>query len=176
MIWQCGQKYSNKEKCTSTHLYEDEIKEAFVHWVNDLIKNKPKVIQSCEQVLEEVMATEKLETEIQELEDKSSELFKKLREMLKSGGKDPDIEALMKSSFLDDKKHYETMVQKIQELQEELEEKKRRKVECKKFLEKIGTLDEPIFEFSEELWVGLVGKVTVDNSLTITPYVSNDEW
>ena len=176
MIWQCGQKYSNKEKCTSTHLYEDEIKEAFVHWVNDLIKNKREVIQSCEQVLEEVMATEKLETEIQELEDKSSELFKKLREMLKSGGKDPDIEALMKSSFLDDKKHYETMVQKIQELQEELEEKKRRKVECKKFLEKIGTLDEPIFEFSEELWVGLVGKVTVDNSLTITPYVSNDEW
>lgn len=99
VIWQCGQKYSNKEKCTSTHLYEGEIKEAFVHWVNDLIKNKPEVIQSCEQVLEEVMATEKLETEIQELEDKSSELFKKLREMLKSGGKDPDIEALMKSSF-----------------------------------------------------------------------------
>lgn len=174
MIWQCGQKYSNKEKCTSTHLYEDEIKETFVHWVNDLIKNKPEVIQSCEQVLEEVMATEKLETEIQELEDKSSELFKELREMLRSGGKDPDIEALMKSSFLDDKKHYETMVQKIQELQEELEEKKRRKVECKKFLEKIGTLDEPIIEFSEELWVGLVGKVTVDNSLTITPYVSDN--
>ena len=39
VIWQCNHKFKNKEKCKTPHLYEDDLKAAFVKAFNSLIEN-----------------------------------------------------------------------------------------------------------------------------------------
>jgi len=60
-VWQCNHKYSNKKKCSTPHLYEEEIKEAFLKVFNCMIKNREEIIQGYEVIVEELMDTSKLD-------------------------------------------------------------------------------------------------------------------
>lgn len=48
IIWQCNNKFKNKNKCKTPHLTEEQIKNEFVKAFNNLISNKDKVIKDCE--------------------------------------------------------------------------------------------------------------------------------
>jgi len=43
-IWQCSHKYKNDERCGTRHLYEDDVKAAFVQAMNGMIEDKDEVI------------------------------------------------------------------------------------------------------------------------------------
>lgn len=48
VIWQCNNKFKNKEKCKTPHLTEEQMKEEFVKAFNNLVSNKEEVIKDCE--------------------------------------------------------------------------------------------------------------------------------
>ncbi len=41
-IWQCNHKFKNEKKCNTPHIYEDQIKEAFIKVFSSLVENKEK--------------------------------------------------------------------------------------------------------------------------------------
>lgn len=60
-VWQCNHKFKNEKKCKTPHIYEDQIKEAFIKAFNSLIEDKEEIIMGYEVILEELLDTSKLE-------------------------------------------------------------------------------------------------------------------
>lgn len=68
-IWRCNNKYKNKEPCKTPHLYEEEIKKAFIDSVNKLVVNKGNIIEDLK-LLEDTFDTSSLNKELQISVDK----------------------------------------------------------------------------------------------------------
>ncbi len=47
VIWQCNHKFQNGEKCTTSHLYEEHIKDKFILAMNRVLENKHEIIGNC---------------------------------------------------------------------------------------------------------------------------------
>lgn len=69
VIWQCNNKFKNKEKCKTPHLTEEKIKEEFVKAFNELISSKDEVIKECENTILNLADTKDLDTEISTLRE-----------------------------------------------------------------------------------------------------------
>ena len=50
-IWQCNNKFKNKEKCITPHFSETKLQEAFVKIFNELIENKEELISFIEETV-----------------------------------------------------------------------------------------------------------------------------
>lgn len=49
VIWQCNHKFDKDEKCQTPHLYEEDLKMAFIDGFNKLIENKEEIIRNYEE-------------------------------------------------------------------------------------------------------------------------------
>lgn len=114
--------------------------------------------------IQNFVRTPKLEKEIESSENESQKLLETMKEMVRESGRDSDINALIDSGYLDLKNRYEDLNKIITGKNAELKAKNNRAVECKAFLSRLEKIEEPVCEFSEELWVSLVGKAVVGES------------
>ena len=62
-IWQCNAKFRNGTHCKTPHLTEDEIKEAFLSDLNQLVTCKDEILTELRSVQTELSGTEELEKE-----------------------------------------------------------------------------------------------------------------
>lgn len=69
VIWQCNHKFKNKEKCKTPHLYEDDLKAAFVKAFNSLIENRDEILGGYEAIIETLTDTSKLDKESAKLQN-----------------------------------------------------------------------------------------------------------
>jgi site-specific DNA recombinase len=52
VIWQCNAKFKNDEKCSTPHLYEDTLKQAFLDDFNSLIENREEILQGYDAIIQ----------------------------------------------------------------------------------------------------------------------------
>ena len=52
VIWQCNHKFKNGERCTTPHLYEDEIKQKFIRVCGMVGEDKDDFLASCREITE----------------------------------------------------------------------------------------------------------------------------
>lgn len=67
MIWQCNHKFSNGEKCTTPHLYEDEIKKKFIEVRRQVFTDKEEFISSCREIVALLSDCTALDKKIEEV-------------------------------------------------------------------------------------------------------------
>jgi len=67
VIYQCNNKFKNKEKCKTPHIDEETIKELYVEAVNKLIVNKKEILDNLELIREKLTNTSGLDLKHQEL-------------------------------------------------------------------------------------------------------------
>ena len=68
-IYRCNHKFNNEKKCETPHLTEEEVKQAFISAVNQLISEKEEVIANVELVCQTICNTESLEYQLSILEE-----------------------------------------------------------------------------------------------------------
>lgn len=66
-IWKCNHKFQNEHKCSTPHLYEENIKRAFVGAFNSLITNKDEILHEYNVILDTFMDTRTLDAQIKKL-------------------------------------------------------------------------------------------------------------
>lgn len=69
MIYRCNHKFNNEKKCETPHLTEEEVKQAFISAVNQLISEKEEVIANVELVCQTICNTGDLEHQLSILEE-----------------------------------------------------------------------------------------------------------
>ena len=74
MIWQCNHKFTNGEKCTTPHLYEDEIKRKFIRVCGIVGEEKDDFLASCREITEALCDSAALDKHIENLIVRADEL------------------------------------------------------------------------------------------------------
>ena len=161
IIWRCNGKYKGDHVCTTPHLDEEYIKNAFVAALNSLLCNKKELIRNCQFVMEYY-------TDCRDIDDRLSRLCDELDVV--SGNEQKWIEenarrAYDQELFSSKYREYDARYQEIQQTINELEaEKSSRRDRNKRFESFIRTLQKQhgeLSEFDESTWLAVINAVIV---------------
>ena len=161
VIWQCNNKFKNKEKCKTPHLTEEQMKEEFVKAFNNLISNKEEVIKDCENTALSLVNTENIDGKISKLQEESEIIVELMKSLIYENSR----KVMNQDEY---NKKYDSYTEKYEKIKSELsklEDKKRdlkvRRDRIKLFIENLKSNDKLMNEFDEKLWYAMVNKVLV---------------
>jgi len=163
VVWQCNDKFKGKgkDKCTTIHLSEDEIKRRFITAFNILFDSKDEVIANCEMVARLFSDTtdldEKKDTLLQELEV-VSELIQKLIDENASQAQDQGDYMARYNAYV---KRYESFNEKFKTIEQEILVRKGRADAFDDFIRVFATVEDKLLDFDDNLWVLTIDKVKV---------------
>ena len=160
-IWQCNNKFKNKEKCKTPNLTEDQIKEEFVKEFNRLIANKDEIIKDCEDAILELTNTENIDAEISKLQEENEALINLMKNLIYENSR----KAIDQDKYNQKYDSYTEKHEKIKNAISKLEEKKQnlkvRREKISLFMDNLGKTDAIISEFDETLWHTMVENVII---------------
>lgn len=159
-IWRCNNKYKNKEACKTPHLYEEDIKKAFIDSVNKLVINKGHIIEDLK-LLEETFDTSSLNKELQISVEKMNSTKENIEKLIEENSKSSQdqIEYAKKYENLVNK--FNTEKEKYEDLCAQIQDKESRKLKYDFFIEKLNILN-PLDEFDPILWNLMLDKMIVN--------------
>ena len=170
VIWQCNHKFKNGEKCSTPHLYEDEIKKRFIEVCNRIAADKENFVASCRQIVEMLSDTAAIDRKIEAQYIYLNGLAVSMQEFIKENAMKPQGE-----DFYDTKlAEYEKQRAEGETRLKGLQSQKATKLSRKELLDGlVNVLEENgilIDKFDERLWRLMVEKVVVgiEGELTFT--------
>ena len=170
VIWQCNHKFKNGEKCSTPHLYEDEIKKRFIEVCNRIAADKENFVASCRQIVEMLSDTAAIDRKIEAQYIYLNGLAVSMQEFIRENAMHPQGE-----DFYDTKlAEYEKQRAEGETRLKGLQSQKATKLSRKELLDGlVNVLEENgilIDKFDERLWRLMVEKVVVgiEGELTFT--------
>ena len=161
-IWQCNNKFKNKEKCKTPHLTEEQIKEEFIRVFNNLISNKDEIIEDCENAILELTNTENIDNEISKLQEENEAIINLMKNLIYENSR----KAIDQDEYNEKYDSYTEKHEKIKNDISKLEEKKQnlkvRREKISLFMDNLRkTTGSIISEFDETLWHTMVENVII---------------
>ena len=160
VVWRCGHKYLDGNKCKTPSLTQQEIEGYFMRAINILYKDRDEYITNMELLLE---GMEK-KGDIKKKQDIANEELMELAQKISETG----MENSLTGKADDDPERYEPLFKAYEEKQKEVDELNRRRIEASAAEEAIKrlikTLRDMTFRctaFDERLWGGLVDVMEV---------------
>lgn len=160
-IWRCNNKYSKKgNPCKTPHLYEEDIKKAFIDSVNKLVFNKGHIIDDLK-LLEDIFDTTELNKALEDSVEKMNTSKEKIEKLIDENSKvsSDQIEYAKKYEKLVNK--FNTEKEKYEDLCAQIQDKESRKLKYDFFIEKLDALN-PLDEFDPILWNLMLDKMVVN--------------
>lgn len=170
VIWQCNHKFSNGEKCTTPHLYEDEIRKGFIEVCKQVFTDKEEFISSCREIVAVLSDCTALDKKIEEAYTRLDNLTTAMQEYIKENAMHPQDEDFYKKKMA----VYNAQKAKIEKVLHDLQSKRAARLSRKELLDGlIHSMEESgaiVMGFDENLWRLMVEKVTVgtDGKMTFT--------
>ena len=168
-ILQCNRKFDKgKGRCQTPHLTENEVKEMFLRAYNVIMKDKTKVIEDTEAVIEMLTSTDDIDRRISSLTSEIeivSELVKKLiRENSSAAQSQEDYKAKYNELSL----RYDEAKKALEEAMQDKTYKQGQGIKLQSFLESLKQIESVLDEWNEELWMIMVEKAIVHRDKSIT--------
>lgn len=161
VIWQCNSKFKNNEKCTTPHIYEDELKQAFIGAFNSILKNKDEILQGYETIIKALTDTSELDKESSKLQNE----IEIVTEMLRRCVEENTHSVLNQTEY---EERYNALAQRYESIKKELEviEKKTLEKSAKyesilAFIKELEKKDSLLEKFDEELWGATINTITI---------------
>ena len=117
-IWQCNHKFKNNERCKTPHLYEDEIKEAFLKAFNQLITNKDEIIENCEAMKRVLTDTFALDDEARKLQSELEIIAETIHKCVDENAHTEIDQAEYQDRYISLKERYEKTKDKLDKIEE----------------------------------------------------------
>jgi hypothetical protein len=166
-VWQCNDKFKNRQKCPAPHLGEENIKAHFLAAFNKPINNREEIAANCRLAQEGLGGCADIEAQIEEARRKQAAESGLAKEILGQNARAALDAADYAGQYGGCLLHYETLAARIKEL-ESLRLEWQRKYgavgEFIRLLEKRGQL---LSEFDESLWLEFVERMTVFSEIKI---------
>ena len=160
-IWQCNNKFKNKEKCKTPNLTEDQIKEEFVKEFNRLIANKDEIIKDCENAILELTNTDNIDAEISRLQEENEALINLLKNLIYENSRKAIDQDKYNQKYDSYTEKHEKIKNDISKLEEKKQNLKVRREKISLFMDNLGKTDAIISEFDETLWHTMVENVII---------------
>jgi len=161
VIWQCNHKFTNQEKCRTQHLYEDDIKKAFVNTFNNMIENKDEILLKCREIIARLTDTSALDRD----NDKLLEELETVTALLRSCVDENARSALNQAEYT---RKYSELKDQFDRIQKDIAAVSNRRMEyvakrqaIAEFIQLLQKQNGLLTEFDEELWNAAVEKVII---------------
>ena len=167
VIWRCNAKYENGDPCSTTHLYEDDLKQRFITALSHLLTDRTALLEDSKLILKELLDTATLDTDGESILQELDVVAGMIRQMVNENATQVKSQAAYINQYNSLVERYENLQSRYDSLQQQ---KERRQIQadaignCLTALEEVDLLD---ITFSEALWTAAVDHVTVyaDNRL-----------
>ena len=160
VIWRCNSKYEGAQRCHSTHVREDDIKDGFLQVMMEIIPRKSAVIATCQQVLNETMETESIERKLEALNKQEESLHRQIEGIVGEFARVTIDKAVYDREYGELHGQYETVVAKITKMEGELADKRQRRRRVELFIRMLtGEHQPPVYDGG--LFTAYVGRVIV---------------
>lgn len=160
-IWQCNAKFKGNKKCTTPHLYEDDIKELFVVALSKLMVNREALLEDGRLIRRELMDTVAIDTECDELLQDMEVVAGLIQKCVNENA----MQTIDQDEYIN---RYNALVERHEKAQsryDSLQKKRERRLiqadVMSGFLFAITELDTLQFQFDPALWHATVDHVTV---------------
>jgi len=160
-IWQCNAKFKGDKKCTTPHLYEDDIKELFVVALSKLMVNREALLEDGRLIRHELMDTVAIDTECEELLQEMDVVAGLIQKCVNENA----VQAIDQDEYIN---RYNVLVERHEKAQsryDSLQKKRERRLlqadVMSRFLFAITELDTLQLQFDPVLWHSTVDHVTV---------------
>ena len=157
-IYRCNDKF--KSHCKTPHLTEDDIKEAFVRAVNQLIENKADVLDSITLLKERLTDTEDLEEERDRISTDLNLLADKIQQLIAENARVAQNQDDYDRNYNELVSRYEAAKTQYDKTCEAIQYRKARSRQMDSFIKELRNQD-LIKEFDARLWGSLVDFITV---------------
>lgn len=155
-MWRCNAKYKNAQKCTTPHLSEAEIKSIFVKAVNKLITDKTSVITDLKDLRKILLNTSDLEKKLADAQVELECAESALKNYF-DGRPITEDDGVFESYQV---KYTQTKA-KVDDLANQITDRKNRSRKMQRFISNIETMDELVDSFSEKMFTGLIDHILV---------------
>lgn len=173
-VWQCNHKYSKKTNCSTPHLKESVLKEAFVEVFNQQITNKKAILKNYDAMLIKLMDFVNEEKEKQSLLEECEGLKTSLDRLIAENSRKALDQTEYHERYIPMASRYNALQEKIQEIDRTITMKKARYSQMKICIKTLAEKNTLIQEFDESLWCTLIETVIVE-SLEELVFVFKDQ-
>lgn len=165
-IYRCNDKFRNH--CKTPHLTENEIKDAFVQAVNQLIGNKEEILNNIVVLKERLTDTEAMEEERDRLSTDLNLLADKVQQLIAENARVAQNQDDYDRNYNELVSRYEAAKTQYDKNCEAIQYRKARSRQMDSFIQELRNQD-LIKEFNARLWGSLVDYVMVgvDGSMTV---------
>lgn len=161
VIWQCNAKFKDKKRCSTPHLTEDEIKDAFVRLVNKISSERDFIITKLTAVKDSLSDTSALEKEKRKLDEQLRADAKAVNDLIAQNARVAQNQDEYRERYDALVSHYEATEKKRDKTAEQIRMKTVRRHKLERFIETVGGLPELYTEFDRAQWAALADSMTV---------------
>ena len=161
VIWQCNAKFRDKTRCKTPHLTEEDIKNAFISVMNQLIGGKEEILAELRSVMETLSGTEELVREQKQLAEQMNADAEAVQELIAENARkaqDQETYTLRYEALVS---RFEETKAKHAQVSQEITLRGIRRREFGRFIAEVEKLPQAITEFDETLWGSMVDHLTV---------------
>ena len=155
VIYQCNHKYKGGKPCSTPHVTEDQVKDAFVRAVNILLSEKEELSANVQMVIAMLCDSAELEKRQTELKEELEVVVGLVERCVTENARvalDQDEYTERYNGLVS---RYEAVKAQFDEVTQTVSDKADRKKLLEQFLHTVET-QKPIAEFDERLWSNLV--------------------
>ncbi len=161
VIWQCNGKFKGDEKCTTPHLTEDQIRDAFREAVSKLIQDRTALLEDGRILKEALTDCTGIDKKLNEISGEMEIVAGMIDACVRENAATAQDQCQYKSKYDDLINRFETLPAKQAALQKERSEREQKADALDSFLFELSELDELNMEFSPQRWNAIVDHVTV---------------
>ena len=160
IIYQCNHKYKGGKPCSTPHITEEQIKDAFVRAVNILLSEKDELGVNVRAVIAMLCDSAELEKRQAELKEELEVVVGLVERCVAENARTALNQDEYSERYNGLVSRYEAVKTQFDEVTQAVANKADRKKLLEQFLQTVET-QEPVAEFDERLWSSLVDFVTV---------------
>lgn len=168
VIWQCNSKFKNDDKCKTPHIYEENLKQAFLDAFNSLIENKKEILAGYEEIIKALTDTSKLDKESTKLQSELDIVTEMLRKCVEENAHSALDQADYEERYKALAERYENIKKGIVEINDKRLERSVKRENIRKFLKILEKSPTILIEFDDELWNAVIEIVKVNSEREIT--------
>ena len=160
-IWQCSRKFKNDDRCRTPHLYEDDVKTAFVNAMNGMIEGKDDLISEYKQIIRRLTDCAALDLEAKQQTEEMEIVAELIRKCVAENAITSQDQEAYAERYKGLKACYEAATQRLKRIEDQRAERKQRRQKMLEFIRMLEKYDGLLTEFDEGLWNVTVEAVTI---------------
>ncbi len=167
VVWQCNDKFKGEHRCTTPHLYEEDIKKLFLQAFSKLMDTRERILEDCRLAQDTLCDCADLDTEQASLEEEMDILSEVIRRCVEEN----TVKAQNQAEYYERYDHHAKKYDKLKKRYETIEaERQRRKEQSDRlgaFIATIAQQEQMPIEFTDDLWLATMERMKVNADETV---------